>query len=99
MQLAILLILILITVLIAPWLLGVIAIAASLYGVYLVAAAVITAIAFIVAIIWFFFTGSFGDKRESKPEIIIGKRKSCKFCQAEMAVSTTKCRNCGQTEA
>lgn len=98
MQLAILLVLILIAVLIAPWLLGVIAIAVSLYGTYIVIGAVITAAVLIATLVWFFFTSALEGRRREKPEIIIGERKACRVCQSEMAASATKCQNCNQTE-
>lgn len=93
MQLAILLVLILIAVLIAPWLIGVAIAAAAVYGVYLVAAAALAGIAFVVAVIWVLFTEK---GRKEKPEEIHGERKACKYCQVEMAVSATHCKNCGQ---
>lgn len=93
MQLAILIVLILIAVLIAPWLIGVAIAAAAVYGVYLVAAAVLAGVAFVIAIIWVLIT----DKgRREKPEEILGERKACKCCQVEMAASATQCKNCGQ---
>lgn len=48
MRLAILLILILIAVLIAPWLIGVAIVAASLYGMYIVATAAIAMVGLMV---------------------------------------------------
>lgn len=98
MLLAILLVLILIAVLIAPWLLGAAAVAAALYGTYLVIAAMIAA-ALCILIIPFYFFVTVRSKRGNKPKLIPGKRKSCKFCQVEMPVSAKKCENCGQSDS
>ena len=94
MQLAILLVLILIAVLIAPWLIGVAIAAAALYGTYLVAAAVIASAAIVVAVAWVLITG---NSRQEKPEEIHGERKACKYCQVEMAASASRCGSCGKS--
>jgi ribosomal protein L40E len=96
MQLAILLVLILIAVLIAPWLIGVVIAAAAVYGVYLVAAFAIAGIAIVVVVIWALITEK---NRKEKPEEIHGERKACMYCQAEMAASATRCKNCGESSA
>lgn len=93
MQLAILIVLILIAVLIAPWLIGVAIAAAAIYGVYLVAAATLAGMAVVVAVAWVLITEK---SRQEEPEEISGERKVCKYCQAEMMVSSTQCRNCGR---
>ncbi|OCW98107.1 hypothetical protein [Alishewanella sp. HH-ZS] len=93
MQLAILIVLILIAVVIAPWSIGVVIAAAAIYGVYLVAATVLAGVVFIIVAIWMFFTQK---AKCEKPEEIHGERKACKYCQAEIAASTTYCKNCGQ---
>lgn len=93
MQVAILIILILIAVLIAPWLIGVAFAAAAIYGVYLVAAAAIAGVATVVAVIWFLISGY---PRQEKPEEIHGERKACMYCQIEMAASASQCSNCGK---
>jgi len=94
MQLAILLALVLIAVLIAPWLIGVTVAAAVVYGVYLVTAAALSVLALVVAVVWALITEK---KRKDRPEEIHGERKACKYCQAEMAATATKCKNCGNT--
>lgn len=93
MQLAILIVLILIAVLIAPWLIGVAIAATAIYGVYLVAVASIAGVAMVVAVIWVLVSG---HTRQEKPEEILGERKSCKYCQVEMAASASRCKNCGE---
>ena len=94
MQLAILIVLILIAVLIAPWLIGVAIAAAAIYGVYLVAAAALAGVAVVVAVAWALITES---SRREKPEEIHGERKACKYCQVEMAASANQCSNCGKS--
>lgn len=96
MQLAILLLVILIAVLVAPWLIGVAAATVAIYGIYLVAAVMFAGIATIAALIWFLATDT--NKKE-KVEEIHGKRKICKYCQVEMASSATYCKNCGESNA
>lgn len=92
MQLAILLVLILIAVLIAPWLIGVAVAVIAVYGIYIVGAAALAGVAFVLVVIWVLIT----DKgRSEKPEEIHGERKACLHCQAEMAVSAVYCKNCG----
>jgi membrane protein implicated in regulation of membrane protease activity len=96
MQVAILIVLILIAVLIAPWLIGVAIAAAAAYGIYLTAAAALTGVAFVVAVIWVLATSR---GRRDKPEEIHGERKACKHCQVEMPASAIQCKNCGQVNA
>lgn len=94
MHLAILLVLILIAVLIAPWLIGVAIAAAAIYGVYLVIAAAFAAVAIVIGVIWALISVTVKNQRE-KPEVIHGERKACPFCQCEMPVNAFICKNCG----
>lgn len=96
MQLAILIVLILISVLIAPWLIGVAVAAAAVYGVYLITAAALAGVVFVIAAIWLLATTK---KRREGPEEIHGERRACKHCQVEMPVSAIQCKNCGQAGA
>lgn len=91
-QIAILCVLVVIAVLLAPWLLAVIATAVALYGIYLVAAAAVFAVVFVVALMWFLFTGS---RRRDAPQHINGDRKACRQCQVEIAATARRCSNCG----
>ena len=93
MRLAILLVLILIAVLIAPWLIGVAIAAVAVYGAYLVGAAALAGVAFVIVVIWVLITEK---GRSEKPEEIHGERKACKYCQVEMATSAAHCKNCNQ---
>jgi hypothetical protein len=92
MQLAILLVLILIAVLIAPWLLGVIVVVAAAYGVYLVALGAAAFVGIIAGIAWVLLKN---HQQRDKPLEIVGDRRSCRNCQCEMPVSQTICSNCG----
>ena len=67
MQLAILLVLILIAVLIAPWLIGVAIALAAAYGIYLVVAAVLAGTVLIIAVMWFQIAG--GGRRKEKTRV------------------------------
>lgn len=93
MQLAILLVLLFIAVVIAPWLVGVAIAAAAIYGIYIVTAAALAVVGFIVAFVWVILSNK---NKKDKPEEIHGERRACKFCQVEMASSATRCKNCGQ---
>ena len=93
MQVAILIVLVLIAVIIAPWLIGVAITAVAVYGIYLVAAAALAGVAFVIAVVWVLATEK---GRREKPEEIQGERKACKYCQVEMAASAIRCKNCGQ---
>lgn len=97
MQVAILIVLVLIAVIIAPWLIGVAIAAVAVYGIYLVAAAALAGvafvIAFVIAVVWVLATEK---GRRERPEEIQGERKACKYCQVEMAASAIRCKNCGQ---
>lgn len=96
MQLAIFIVLILIAVLIAPWLIGVAVAAAAAYGIYLITAAALTGVVFVIAVIWLLATVK---SRREGPEEIHGERKACKHCQVEMPASAIQCKNCGQASA
>jgi heme/copper-type cytochrome/quinol oxidase subunit 2 len=91
---AILCVLILIAVLMAPSLLLAIAAAAALYGAYIVAAATILVVATVVAICWVLVSSAI-KRSGNQPEQIHGARKSCRNCQIEMAATATHCNNCG----
>lgn len=93
---AILIVLILIAVLIAPWLIGVAVAAVAVYGIYLTAVAVLAGLAFVIAVAWVLVTEK---SRRDKPEEIHGERKACKHCQVEMPAATVQCKNCGQANA
>lgn len=93
MQIAILAVLILIAVLIAPWILGVIAALVALYGIYVVSFFIIGSIVFLVAIIYL------AIKEFNRPEKIveiIGERKACRHCSCEMPADSKYCYSCGE---
>lgn len=92
MQIAILAVLILIALLIAPWLIALIVAAAALYGVYVVGISVVAAALFAGCAAWVFLRPS---SRQTEAIPITGGRKVCKACQAEMPTSDRKCPNCG----
>jgi membrane protein implicated in regulation of membrane protease activity len=73
MQLAILLVLILIAVLIAPWLIGVIVAAAALYGVWLILVAALVVVALVAAAAYGAFKG-FRSKSRVEAQIAEGNR-------------------------
>lgn len=92
MQLAILIVLIFISVLMAPWLLGVIAAFAAIYGIYLVTFFIISFTAFLVILVLI------AVRWRKKPETVTeinGERKRCNSCQVEVSVHTKICNNCG----
>lgn len=92
-QVAILVVLIIIALLIAPWLILAVATAAALYGVYLVAVAVIFILACVAAACW--FIGALFFRKRDRPEEIMGPRKSCPSCSVELPAHETYCRSCG----
>lgn len=93
LQVAILCVLILIAILIAPWLIGVIAALAAAYGLYMVVLFSICALLVILVTIWVFMT--YPNRKEKPEPELIGTRKVCAECQAENGENSTKCANCG----
>lgn len=75
MQLAILLVLIVIAVILAPWLLGVIAVLAAAYGVWLVAGIILTAAFALIGLVIYIVRISFAprDKISSSSEFKIAE--------------------------
>ncbi|WP_417500574.1 hypothetical protein [Marinobacter sp.] len=91
MQLAILAVLILIAVILAPWLIGVAVALVAAYGLYVVAVGALVALALPVIFLWVSFTQK---KDSSEPPPITGKRVPCRHCQAEMPDYIVFCHNC-----
>lgn len=91
MQLAILAVLVLIAVILAPWLIGVAATLIAAYGVYVVAIGALALIALPLIWIWVAMTQK---KEEQEPPPITGARVVCKNCQAEMPDYIVFCDNC-----
>lgn len=95
MQLAILCVLVLIAIILAPWLVGLVVAAAvgatAAYGVYLVALGAILAVVLVAATIWALIT--FGSREQEAPPIA-GERAQCPFCQAETPARKPFCDNC-----
>lgn len=93
MQVAILIVLVVIAVILAPWLLALLAAGIAAFGVFLVAAfGVAVAITLGVAI-W--LVAKEVTKRKGEPAPIEGARKVCVSCQAEMPVRSSRCPSCG----
>ena len=93
-RVAILCVLVLIVVLIAPWILLVVAAGVALYGTALVVAAAVFVGAGVAVLGWL---AAMGIKRrhDDRPEQIHGARVACGTCQAEMPALARHCRNCG----
>jgi hypothetical protein len=90
MQVAILAVLILIAVILAPWLIGVVVALAAAYGVYIVALGVLAAVA--LPLIWLWI--AMIQKKNEGPPITTGQKVPCKNCQAEMPDYIVFCHNC-----
>lgn len=88
----ILIVLLIIAVIIAPWLIGVAMAAAALYGVYVVIFAALMALALVVGAVWGIVSSMRNNKQEAAP--ITGGRVACKNCQAEVSDRLTHCDNC-----
>lgn len=91
MQFAILAVLILIAVILAPWLIGVAAALAAAYGVYVVVLAALAIIATPIIIAWAVMTQR---RPATEPPPIIGNRVVCRHCQSEMPDNIAFCQNC-----
>ncbi|MDX1597429.1 MAG: hypothetical protein R3295_02095 [Marinobacter sp.] len=91
MQLAILAVLILIAVILAPWLIGVAVALVAAYGLYVVTLGVLAALALPLIWAWVAMT----QKKETQdPPLSTGARVACKHCQADMPDFIVFCHNC-----
>ena len=93
MQIAILAVLVFIAIVLAPWLLAVIAAGVAAFGVFLVAAFGVAVAITIWSVIWLGVKEA--TKRKGEPPPIEGARKVCASCQAEMSVHAGRCPSCG----
>lgn len=95
-QILILVVLVIIAVVLAPWLIGVAAALAALYGLYVVIFGGLMAVVVAVASCLFVISmvrDSSEAKKESAP--ITGGRVACRSCQAEVSDRRSTCDNCG----
>lgn len=92
----ILIVLVIIAVMLAPWLLGLLAVAAAAYGVWVAGIGIAAAIGGAIGIVW----GIASAMRQKEPgqeaQPIIGERTACPSCQAEVSARLSLCDNCGQ---
>lgn len=95
-QILILAVLVIIAVVLAPWLIGVAAALAALYGVYVVIFGGLVAVVVAVASCLFFISAA-RDSKEANKKVapITGGRVVCKNCQAEVSDRRSTCDNCG----
>jgi len=95
-QILILVVLIIIAVILAPWLIGVAAALAALYGLHIVIFGSLMAIVVAVASCLFLIS-AVRDSKEANKEAapITGGRVACKSCQAEVSDQRSTCDNCG----
>ena len=91
-QALILVALVVIAVVLAPWLLGLIAMAVAAFGVYAVILGGLLALAIIAGALWGLVTSMRSEKREADP--IVGDRVACRHCQAEVSAGLVHCDNC-----
>jgi len=95
-QILILVVLIIIAVILAPWLIGVAVALAALYGLHLVIFGGLIAVVVAVASCLFFISAvrdSNNADKEAAP--ITGGRMACRSCQAEVSDRRSTCDNCG----
>lgn len=90
----ILAVLIIIAIVLAPWLLGVAAVAAAAYGVYMVVFAALMGLAVVAGFIWAVVTSIQKPATDEAPAIT-GGRVACRQCQAEVSDKLARCDNCG----
>lgn len=96
MQLAILIVLILILVVLAPWFFYLIVAAIAAYGIYLVITACIVGIG---AILGFCYLIYVSFRRAESTHIAISEhRKPCRNCSVEIESDDTYCLHCGSTQ-
>lgn len=88
----ILIVLVVIAVVLAPWLLGLIAVAIAAFGTYAVIFGGLMALAIIAGASWGLIASMRNERREAAP--ITGDRVACRHCQAEVSSSLTYCDNC-----
>ena len=83
MHIAILVVLIIIAVILAPWLIGVAIGLAALYGIWLVVAGAAGVVIFLGAVIYVGLTGAG-----------VSKRQTCPSCQANLTENVAICPAC-----
>lgn len=92
-QIAMLVVLIVIALILAPWLLAIIAAGIAAYGVYLIAVALVFLISFVAVLAWLLVRHFAG--RDRSPVEIKGPRKPCSSCSVEMPAAARRCPGCG----
>ena len=92
MQIAILVVLVVIAVVLAPWLLAILAAAVAIYGIGLIVTIAAVLVLAVAAGVWVAVSRTAKKKR---PEEIRGPRKACVACQVEIPADSVRCRNCG----
>ncbi len=93
MQIAILIVLVVIAVILAPWLFGVLFLGVAAYGIWLMTVVIG---AFVIAIgigVWLFISSVATRDKSVK---LTGPRRSCPNCQVEMPANAVSCRSCGK---
>lgn len=96
-QILILVVLVIIAVILAPWLLGVALALAAVYGLHLVIFGGLMALVVAVGSVWMLVSAVSNSKaanQEAAP--IAGGRVVCRSCQAEVSDRRTTCDNCGK---
>ena len=95
MQIAIFIALLVIIFLIAPWLISLVLLAVSVYGLIIASAAIIAACIVVTLTFWAILKPS---KNQPKAININGERKACKNCFVEIEIYATECAHCGHTQ-
>lgn len=94
MQVAILGVLVIIALVLAPWLIGVAVALVAAYGVFIVIAGGLALLAGLIAVVWVVMA----DRKPTEAPPITGARTSCTHCQAEIPASLIYCDNCRQKQ-
>lgn len=95
-QIAILVVLILIAIILAPWLIGVIAMAAAAYGAWVVGLGIAAGVGVVLGIGWGLVSAVQRKDPGKEAPPIVGERIICPHCQAEVPAHLMRCDNCRQ---
>lgn len=95
-QVAILAVLLLIAIILAPWLLGVLAMAVAAYGVWVAGIGIAVAIGAVAGIVWGVVSALRRQDPGKEAPPITGERVACRHCQAEVPAHLMRCDNCHQ---
>lgn len=92
----ILVVLVVIAVILAPWLLGLAAVAIAAYGVWLAGIAIAVAIGAVIGLAWAIVSAIRHASPGTEAPPITGERAACPHCQAEVPAQLSRCDNCRQ---